>query len=246
MRIASLLTLLSTSLPAVAQSPHPEWVFSYHPSSSNGYWFTDMVTDGAGNTYVLGRTDATAGGLVIKVTPSGELGWVDELGLGAGSKGKVKLDDEGNVYIATQVAQPLGDGQCFARKYAPDGTVLWSDTLNGPAADNDHYKDLVIDVAHNVFVTGTIYTQPFPYVEQDIVTVKFDNTGVREWVTCYHQSNEEVGMGIDVDEQGDVYVTGKSPDDSLGSGITLKYSATGELLWERRIPGALSYGGYLR
>jgi hypothetical protein len=248
MRIALPIPFCCVAIIMHAQEPEPQWVYTHHPDTTRWYEAVDMITDNNGNTYVLGCERLGGGqlttGFTIKVDANGELAWVDEMGPAVFGSGRVKLDEMGNVYIATRLQQTQTNWDLFTRKYAPDGTVLWTATLDGPSGSMDRAQDLAIDAAHHVYVTGAIETVAFPNTQEDVVTVKYDETGGELWVATYDHTNEEVGQGIAVDGEGNVYVSGASPDDSLGRGLTLKYSPTGDPLWERRVHGDLTYGRF--
>lgn len=102
---------------------------------------------------------------------------------------------------------------------------------------------LAADAAGNVYATGSTTADG----TQDVLTVKYDSHGVRQWAVSYNAGDEDRGFGVAVDAAGNVYVTGRSVADTVygpqGQMITLKYDANGVLLWEARFDPAVATAG---
>jgi len=116
---------------------------------------------------------------------------------------------------------------------------LWEKRYNGPAAREDVFSALTVDVGGRVYVTGSSdnNVNPDPYG-----TVKYDTNGNQLWVARYTGPRAiDVPLGVIVDGQGYVYVTGFSH--GLASGYdpdytTIKYAPEGTELWVARYNGA--------
>ncbi|MEO0090986.1 MAG: SBBP repeat-containing protein [candidate division WOR-3 bacterium] len=103
--------------------------------------------------------------------------------------------------------------------------------------DLDWATAIFVDNNGNVYVTGCSCDT---LTDLDYTTLKYDSNGNLLWERRYNGpgNGEDVPYVLFVDNQGNVYVTGRSD----GSGTyydyaTLKYDANGNLLWERRYNG---------
>jgi hypothetical protein len=90
---------------------------------------------------------------------------------------------------------------------------------------------MAVDSSGNVYLTG----QSSGAASHDIVTVKFNANGARQWVSRYNNetaNSTEVARGIAVDAAGSVYVGGYTyGDGSQHDFLALKYDANGNQKW---------------
>ncbi len=124
-----------------------------------------------------------------------------------------------NLYVVLLVVLPIFS---FAQ--------VWVRRYNGPGNGSDGAFGIAVDNAGNVYVTGHCEG----YENQDYATVKYNSSGVEQWVARYNgQGNDwDHAIGIAVDNSGNIYVTGTS----VGSGTdrdyaTLKYDSSGVEQW---------------
>jgi uncharacterized delta-60 repeat protein len=112
---------------------------------------------------------------------------------------------------------------------------LWQARYNGPANREDLLFAMTIDQAGRVYVTGSSdnNVNPDPYA-----TVKYDTNGTQLWVGRYTGPRAiDSPVGIAVDQQGYVYVTGFSHGTASGYDpdyATIKYAPEGTELWVAR------------
>lgn len=111
--------------------------------------------------------------------------------------------------------------------------TTWLRRFNGSANDEEMFSDMFVDGAGNVCVTGVAVTNP---PAGDILVQKYDSTGELLWSATYdgraHQ--DDSAAALVVDSLGQVYVCGWTIDTLWDLDmVTLKYSASGELLWSR-------------
>jgi hypothetical protein len=144
---------------------------------------------------------------------------------------------DGNV-IVTGFSVGSGSATDFATiKYSSTGAELWVRRYNGPANSNDEAHGLAVDTNGNVYVCGFSFGIGS---SSDFATVKYSSTGVALWTNRYDGpgSGADAALGIALDPNGNVYVTGYS----TGSGgyydyATLAYSSAGLALWTNRYSG---------
>ena len=117
----------------------------------------------------------------------------------------------------------------------------WVARYNGPGNDWDGAYALTIDNAGNVYVTGW---STGLNTEYDYATIKYDATGVEQWVARYNGpgNGDDYARAIAVDVLGNVYVTGYSMGASTHEDYaTIKYNASGIEQWVARYDGPLSH-----
>ncbi|MDY7108310.1 MAG: SBBP repeat-containing protein [Planctomycetota bacterium] len=105
-------------------------------------------------------------------------------------------------------------------------------------ADDDEARDIVLDDAGNVYITGQTIrnTQSWDW---DYITIKYNSSGQQLWAKTYNSpgDGQDYGRAIDLDSEGHVYVTGRSDNDC----VTIKYDTNGNQLWLKRTENADGY-----
>jgi hypothetical protein len=219
------------------------WVKRDDNGMSNIDEIFDLAVDDRGNCYVTGYSTDTNYqyfARTIKYDSLSTTVWekhycgpitINNIGL------KVKLDVEGNVYVAGYGNDTTGLNDYFVVKYDSAGNQVWVSTYNGTGNRNDYLKDLLIDTLGNIYVTG--------YSEGgnnnfDCATVKYNTAGNQRWVQRYNgtANQDDRGYRIAFDQYQNVYVVGFSDGMSTAHDfITLKYDSAGNELWQRRYNG---------
>lgn len=89
-----------------------------------------------------------------------------------------------------------------------------------------------IDISNNIYVTGVVGSS----TQNDIGTIKYNPDGVLQWVKYYNGSSnlQDFGYDIAVDNNKNVYVTGKSYDTASLNFVIIKYDSNGTLNWVNR------------
>ncbi|MCK4940854.1 SBBP repeat-containing protein [candidate division WOR-3 bacterium] len=106
---------------------------------------------------------------------------------------------------------------------------------DGPSNHEDRALAIAVDGTGNIYVTGRSFG--FGY---DYATVKYDASGVEQWVVRYDGpgGGGDYAVAIAIDNAGNIYVTGRS----YGSGTdidyaTVKYDSLGIEQWVARYDG---------
>ncbi|PKN97209.1 MAG: hypothetical protein CVU43_17595, partial [Chloroflexi bacterium HGW-Chloroflexi-5] len=201
------------------------------------------MTIDANYLYVAGtKFEPGVGGsemLVMKLDFSGQILW-DETLAGTGIYANAKsicVDQSGYVYVAGDAWNASID-YCVA-KFDPDGNLVWDEFLDGEIYHNtDIAEAVLVDNAGNVYITG--YNQISSH-QTDIVTAKYNQDGVFQWKQSYGNPGyvDNNGYYLEMTNEGDLLVGGYSAyeDPYPGTGkdyILLKYSASGDLIWDAR------------
>ncbi|MHA1930848.1 MAG: SBBP repeat-containing protein [Candidatus Thorarchaeota archaeon] len=96
--------------------------------------------------------------------------------------------------------------------------LLFSTFLGGPDSDGDGSEEInvVVDEEGNSYVTASTFYPGFPFSYDildgfsDCFILKFNSSGNLEYVTFIGGSRDDVGMTIDVDESGNLYLVGRT------------------------------------
>jgi len=198
---------------------------------TTGY-FTDTSdldpTEGESNLVANGFYDI----FIQKVDTEGNLVWAlgfgaDFFDLGTG----IEVDSDGFVYVTGVFEQTVdfdpsdntfeltssGGQDIFVLKLSPEGDFVWAKTMGSPG-----YEEAVSigsDANGNVFVSGYFsetgdYNPGEDVFEltsnggQDAFVVKLDQNGQFIWALNFGGSEQELVLGMDVNSEGDVFMTG--------------------------------------
>ncbi|PIQ15673.1 MAG: hypothetical protein COW67_07175, partial [Flavobacteriales bacterium CG18_big_fil_WC_8_21_14_2_50_32_9] len=138
----------------------------------------------------------------------------------------VEVDAAGNIYSTGYVTATTvfglnlnvstnGFSDVYVSKSNPNGGYAWVKTFGGTSADRG--LDIAIDNSGNSYVTGYFNgTANFGSVtltsvanSQDIFVVKLDNAGNVIWAISEGGSLVDIGYAVEVDNLGNVIVTGQ-------------------------------------
>jgi len=121
----------------------------------------------------------------------------------------------------------------------------WSGTKLMGTDTYDNAFGGVVDGSGNVYVTGVSYggldgnTNSGDY---DIILVKYNDSGVKQWTKQLGSSSEDYGYSVAVDSSGNIYVAGYTAgnlDGNTSAGnedmILIKYNPAGIKLWTRQL-----------
>lgn len=107
----------------------------------------------------------------------------------------------------------------------------WARSFNGPSNRYDVANAVIVDDSGYVYVTG--YTQGTMTNNYDYCTIKYKPNGDSVWVrilTTSLGSGFDIGRDLQVDNLGNVYVTGSSG--------TVKYDKLGNIVWQDLTPNS--------
>ncbi len=202
-----------------------QWIARYAGTGSDAA--LAIAVDASGNVIVAGTSSGDYA--TVKYDASGTQQWVERYdGPGNANSEAVALaiHNAGNIFVAGK-SQGLTTGFDYATLgYNSFGSELWPPARyhrGGTAVDEP--SAVTVDGAGNIYVTGTS--------SNDFITVKYNSTGVEQWVAPYNFGGLDEAKAIAVDASGNVYVTGRSSNDY----VTLKYNSSGVPQWAARYNG---------
>jgi hypothetical protein len=238
--VGSVLGAALASAPAAAQSPQ---LIRFDGGAYDRAGA--IAVDGAGNSYLAGAVDEGAPGssfAVVKLGPDGSVRWSARYdgsrgGVG-GQASAVTVDTAGNVYAAGFVH----DGVIFNQnydylvvKFGPEGGQRWALRYNGPGNNSDFARQVVVDGAGNVYVTGFSYGAE----GYDWATLKLAADGSLRWERRLSGPGRTDDRAVDMAllPDGNLVVTGVTQN--TGDGLTndaetVAYDTQGGVVWRAR------------
>jgi len=105
----------------------------------------------------------------------------------------------------------------------------WVRTYQGPITGSG-IDVMTIDENDFLYVSGVSVSSAIAY---DIATIKYNKYGDSLWVRRYSSNSQCQVNDIEVDNNGNVYVTGYSLVGATPKALTIKYGQNGEVLWEK-------------
>ena len=195
----------------------------------------DMAFDALGNIYITGNCDSTGTNTVnyftSKLNSAGVLQW-SKIFRGAvnyqSRARKIAVGTSGNVYVTGEYQS--GTVDYLTIKYNPvTGDTIWTRKFNGTAGVSDVGKLLALDASENIYVSGNTNYSGYG----DIATVKYNSSGVQQWVKTYAGPGGYLDDPKDmiIDNSGNIFITGISDNSYFGKYVTLKYNPNGDALW---------------
>ncbi|MDD2984551.1 MAG: gliding motility-associated C-terminal domain-containing protein [Crocinitomicaceae bacterium] len=205
----------------------------------------------------------------------GQADWLGSIGLTTRTiASTIAVDNNDNVIIAGEFRATVdfdinagttnltsqGSSDMFISKYDQNGVLLWAISMGG--LNSDEISAVATDNNGNIYVTGRFQslsvdmdpgvgvsniTSTSSTSQYDIFVAKYDSNGNHLWSFSYGTNTiAEAGNGIDVDNSGNVYITGifrGTIDFDPGVGVAnltpnvsadvfvAKYSTNGNYLW---------------
>ena len=222
--------------------PKQMGLFSKASSGNNegDDYCNSTAVDIHGNIFCAGATSGDMGepngggfdAFIMKLSPSGELLWVRQLGSITKAVGgdnsaddycnEIALDQFANAYCSGHTKSSMGEANAgnrdaFVMKVSHDGTLQWvkqlgtiTQAVGGSNAGNDYCKGISLDTAGNIYCAG--YTNGSMGEANggnyDAFIMKLSSAGNLQWLTQFGSVTTEVGGN----NSGDDYCNGVSVD----------------------------------
>jgi hypothetical protein len=197
-----------------------------------------IYVDNIGNTFVTGEfSDSASFGptrlisngasdmFIAKYNSSGNVEWVKNAGGKNNDAGNaIKKDGWGNIYVtgnfrgtasfADTSITSSGGADMFVAKYNSLGRLLWVRQAGGK--ENEESNGITVDGNGNSYITGSFKnTMHFQrtndlYSDEgtDVFIVKYDSVGKLVWTQRAGGLSNDLAQGIDIDQTGNIYITG--------------------------------------
>jgi len=206
-----------------------------------------IATDGNADVYVSGRTNSAGAGsndfLIAKYNSTGTIQWQRVFGGSGDDPGRrIAIDSGNNVYVVGDTnSAGAGSADFLFVKYDSSGTIQFQRVLGGSGFDTGN--DIAVDSSDNFYVVGN--TQSAGAGGNDVLLAKYNSGGTIQWQRVLGGTEAEQGLGVAVDLDGNVYVSGLTTTTGAGSSDVLlaKYNSSGTLQWQRVLGGTLQEQG---
>jgi len=180
----------------------------------------DVITDKDGNFVVIGKSNSYGGGdmnlNVLKLSPAGEIIWNKNYGADESEEGNAIVETHDGGYVIVGHSDSYGAGpdikDIWVLKIDNGGNKVWAKTF-GSRESIDEAVDVVKTDEHHFLVVAT--TTPISGVKSNILLIKIDDKGNKNWEQSYGGEEAEIAAGITKGKHG-YYIAGHT--ESHGSG----------------------------
>ena len=200
-----------------------------------------IAADSAGNVYTTGLINARVFA-TVKYSRTGQQMWRSDYVSPDTAEGRaVTVDSAGNVYATGyfyvfNMVNHLMLRDYATIKYDSNGAQQWVAMYSGPTGDNNTPNAIAVDSSGNVYVTGV---SPGNGTGNDIATIKYNSSGVQQWVSRYDAGSDEAGNGLALDASNNVYIAGQTSGTS--GGVILKYDTNGVQQWVSKVSQGINF-----
>lgn len=213
------------------------WKKTYNGPANDDDTPNAIYVDGSGNVYVTGSSFGNSSETdfaTIKYDANGSQLWVQRYN-GTNNDNdaaiSVLVDAAGNVYSGGWSSSSGGSTDFVIVKYSASGQQLWAKSYNGPANGNEFLNAMIMDAAGNIYAAG----KSRGAANDDYAVVKYSPAGTLLWSARYEGSGVDEAVGLAVDQQGSVIVTGYSTTAATGKDYTtVKYNNAGIQQWIKK------------
>ena len=164
--------------------------------------------------------------------------WTSSVSLGtafaAGIEG-LEVDPDGVSYL-TGIGGPSPNTDILTSSFNPDGSLRWSQTWDSAGSGADQSRAITKSASGILYVAGNT---PGPDFYANILVLGYDAaTGALVRTIQYSSGGfrSEFASSIVTDAAANIYITGGTVGDGPDV-ITVKFDATGKLLWKRTWDG---------
>jgi uncharacterized delta-60 repeat protein len=222
------------------------WRSDYHGQGDNSDNVNAIVVDASANTYLAGYMNSRndlRDMCVIKLNSSGDTLWVRTYNgsdNGIDEATDLKVDNSGNVYVTGYTKESTTDYDITTLKYSPTGALLWVAKFdNGAVSGEDKGAKLILDPSLNVYVTGYVDRNASSLLNEDVVLLKYNNSGMLQWNKQFNGAGngKDVPSALVYLNSSKIVVTGNSFNGTDQDALTLEFSASGTQLWSKTFNG---------
>lgn len=148
---------------------------------------------------------------------------------------KVVADDNGNSFVAGHVGSEI---HVNLIKYDVSGNQIWNKTYTQPGSNSEYVVDMKKDNLDNLIIVAYATGDS----TSDILTLKVDPVSGNEiWrANTNTPFSSEFPYSMCIDNSGNICITGRISESGNYDMITLRYSSSGNVLFNRRFNGSLS------
>ncbi|MBL7047666.1 MAG: SBBP repeat-containing protein, partial [Candidatus Marinimicrobia bacterium] len=183
---------------------------------------------------------------VVWVSQGEVLGNVTASGISVTSSGESVITgslNNGSISFANSTLYGENGYGLFVAKFSANGNNVWASEATAERSPSP--QAIAIDELGNTFITGSISGDSWfgdQHIavsgQNDVFTSKINSEGVFQWAARYGNGavyNSEMGNGISLDAQNNVYIAASGNNPGSQNGYLLKYDEVGNLIWAKDI-----------
>jgi enterochelin esterase-like enzyme len=213
-----------------------------------------LAVAGDDSIYVGGYTRGALNGqnagdkdiFLARVSPAGEIEWVEQFG-GAGEDKGLSLAVDGDmVYLSgvagsgTALSTPVGDLDAFLAAYTAGGEQVWVRQFGSAGWDEATGVFAANGIVYVTGFAGDDFGEHTLAGDKDTLVAAFDSAGDPLWTDLVGTGGSDKGADVRVDAAGDVYVAGYTDGNLAGNSgrydvVLIKYDPAGAILWTKQI-----------
>jgi uncharacterized delta-60 repeat protein len=221
------------------------WEHVHAAPPSNSTRGRNLVIGPDGNIVIVGSaqipfTDGQFQGFVLKIDPDGNTIWSREFLTSTWTVLlHIAVDSDGFISVGGSAGIWWSDTHLLVVRYAPDGTLLWSDITSG-WGNIEYIWDITVDDSGNTYAVGDLAV---PNINYSFHLMKYTPDGVKQWGhTLTHTGGVDRPTAVAMDPDGNVIISGNG---GVGQGIDSvligKYTPEGQILWSLAHKGDLPW-----
>jgi uncharacterized delta-60 repeat protein len=217
------------------------WKNIYDGESNKDDLAYDVAADKGGNIYVTGLSTGSSTRsdfATVKYSANGEQKWAvrwnGEIN-GDDRPVVIQLDQLANLYVCGFSTGPDTSYDIIVIKYDSSGNNLFTISYHGDYHTDQIPKAFSLDHEGNLIIAGQIKAQGS--TNYDYLILKYDSSGKLIWEYQYDgpSGKDDKPAALALDEDGDIYVTGKSMDGDFNYDYaTIKINSSGIVNWIAR------------
>ncbi|MCC6516001.1 MAG: S8 family serine peptidase [Chitinophagales bacterium] len=193
--------------------------------SGNGIDKLNAITyDNSGHIYITGavlNANNNYDARTIKLNQNLSIVWINDYnGIDSldDESNDVKVDSIGNVYIAGYSTKIGESKNILLIKYNSLGNTIFTKLQNGLGNGHDQANAVCLGLDGSIFITGSSKN-----THEDIVTIKFNPTGLPIKTQIYSGSGNGKANSISVSELGEIIISGQVFENGDYKNVTINY-----------------------
>jgi hypothetical protein len=185
------------------------------------------------NLIICGNTGSNLS--ILKITKTGTQIWLNDFGAGNNSSASGVTELNGDIFICGKTSRNYSTtkNDILLIKANSSGDTIWTKTYGGEEAE--YGTNIIATSDGNILIAGK--TESFGAGSfGDIYLVKVNTSGDTLWTASYPDQDQEVPFHLMETQNGEYLITGTNEDNSQYRELyLLKVSATGQLIWNKKI-----------
>ncbi len=224
-----------------------QWTANYEGTGANDDIVQGIDLTATGEVLISGYSDANATASIqnnivsIKYGSTGTALWTKVFNGAANRSDESSaciVDSQGNTRIIGHTENAQAQRDALLLTLDNSGNTTNTATLNGIGDNSDNAREIAVDNVGNIFVCGYSVSKE---TDRNMFLMKLNAAGDTLWTRSVSGTlfgSDEEANAMEIDNSGNVIMSGYTKNSGTGSDITiLKYNTSGALLWTAQYNG---------